>query len=345
MSVLARLQQQAAQIADLGLDMSQVQKGGAGRRLLPAGRAYARLIGYREFGNHVQTYQGKAKAPARVVRLTFAMWGKANPLGENVQDNCYHLVNEDGTVKSHGTFTTFDISLGNNEKSKIKHGFDKMNWTKKHKTFATMLGEAFLLPIEIKKGTKADSKPYNLIDWAGILPPLDPMTAQPYQIPDVKDEDYFAFLWDMPTKEDWDAMFIDGTNDKGQSKNFLQGMCLKAKDFPGSALERLLLEANGGVLPDLGNFESDDDPEEETTQAAPQSAAQGSAVPAVPQADPAAAALAAAALTVPVVTEAIATPAVDAAVAAINPPFDGGTLASPAVAVPDVAAIPGIPGL
>lgn len=340
MSVLARLQQQAAAVADKGLDMSQVSKGGAGRRLLPAGRAYARLIGYREFGNHIQTYQGKAKAPARVVRLTFAMWGKANPLGENVQDNCYHLVNEDGTVKSHGTFTTFDISLGNSEKSRIKHGFDKMNWSKKHKTFATMLGEAFLLPIEVKKGTKADSKPYNLIDWAGILPPLDPMTAQPYQIPDVKDEDYFAFLWDMPTKEDWDAMFIDGTNDKGQSKNFLQAMCLKAKDFPGSALETLLLEINGGVLPDMGMVETDEDPDgDDGAQEAPQGAQAPSNVPPVPQADPSAAAAVAASMAVPAVPADV--------------PFDGGSIpetptvpATPtAIETPAVPSIPGIPGL
>jgi hypothetical protein len=337
MSVLARLQQQAAAVADKGLDMSQVSKGGAGRRLLPAGRAYARFIGYREFGNHVQTFNGKAKAPARVIRLTFALWGKANPLGENVQDNCYHLVNEDGTAKSHGTFTTFDISLGNNEKSKIKHGFDKMNWSKKHKTFATMLGEAFLLPIEVKKGTKADSKPYNLIDWAGILPPLDPMTAQPYQIPDVKDEDYFAFLWDMPTKEDWDAMFIDGTNDKGQSKNFLQAMCLKAKDFPGSALETLLLEINGGVLPDMGIVETDEDPDgDDGAQEAPQGTQASSNVPPVPQADPSAAAAVAAS---------VAVPAVPADV-----PFDGGTVpATPTVpvtpVVADVPAMPSIPGL
>lgn len=344
MSVLARLQQQAAAVADKGLDMSQVSKGGAGKRLLPAGRAFARLIGYREFGNHVQTFQGKAKAPARMVRLTFAMWGKGDPTGPNEQGNCYHIVNEDGTMKSHGTYTTFDISLGNNEKSKIKHGFDKMNWTKKHKTFATMLGEAFLLPIEIKKGTKADSKPYNLIDWAGILSPLDPMSAQPYQVPEVKDEDYFAFLWDMPTKEDWDAMFIEGTNDKGQSKNFLQAQCLKAKDFPGSALETLLLELNGGVLPDMGMVESDDDPDGDAAQDAQEAPQSASNVPPVPQADPAAAASVAAALTVPVVTAAVPdVPQVDPAVAAIDPPFDGGSIATPAV--PDVAAIPGIPGL
>ena len=340
MSVLARLQQQAAAVADKGLDMSQVSKGGAGKRLLPAGRAFARLIGYREFGNHVQTFQGKAKAPARMVRLTFAMWGKGDPTGPNEQGNCYHLVNEDGTVKSHGTYTTFDISLGNNEKSKIKHGFDKMNWTKKHKTFATMLGEAFLLPIEIKKGTKADSKPYNLIDWAGILPPLDPMSAQPYQVPEVKDEDYFAFLWDMPTKEDWDAMFIEGTNDKGQSKNFLQAMCLKAKDFPGSALETLLLEINGGVLPDMGMVESDEDPDgEDGAQEAPQGAQASSNVPPVPQADSSAAAAVAASVAVPAVP--------------VDVPFDGGQIpatptvpATPvAIEAPAVPSIPGIPGL
>ncbi|MNJ09317.1 hypothetical protein D3C77_34610 [compost metagenome] len=337
MSVLARLQQQAAAVADLGIDMSQVQKGGAGRRLLPAGRAFAQLIGYREFGNHVQTFNGKAKAPARVARLTFALWGKGDHTKGNEQDNCYHIVNDDGSMKQHGTFTTFDVSLGNNEKAKIKHGFDKMNWSNKHKTFATMLGEFFFLPITIKKGTKADSKPYNLIDWAAITPPLDQMTGAPYAAPSqVKDEDFFAFLWDMPTKEDWEAMFIEGTNDKGQSKNFLQGMCLKAKDFPGSPLEHLLLELNGGVLPDLGNFESDDDPEADQEQAAPQT----SNVPAVPTTQVAPVPDPTAPPAVPVVDPVAAAAAV-VAVSIPDVPFDGGVIPE----TPTVPVLNSIPGM
>lgn len=345
MSVLQRLKQQAEAVQALGLDMSQVSKGGSGKRLLPAGRALAQLIGYREFGNHVETFNGKPKAPARRMRLTFALWGKGDPTGPNTQDNCYHAVNEDGSVKQHGTYTTFDISLGNNEKSKIKHGFDKMNYRKNHKMFATMLGELFFLPILIKKGSKADSKPYNLIDWAAITPPLDPMSGAPYAAPTaVPDEDYFMFLWDAPTKEDWDAMFIDGTNDKGQSKNFLQGMCRQAKDFPGSALEQLLLQIHGGALPDLGNFEADEDENAEDEAPA------GSTVPAVPgvPVTPAAAVVpevpvVVAPIDVPVVAVPVVpvqSPAEVTAVAAINPPFEGGTLVQPAA--PVIAALPGM---
>lgn len=338
MSVLNRLKQLAESVASVALDMSQVSKGGAGRRLLPAGRALAQLIGYREFGDHVITFQGKAKAPARRIRLTFALWGKGDPTGANSQENCYHIVNEDGTPKQHGTFTTFDISLGNNEKAKIKHGFDKMNYKNNHRMFATMLGELFFLPITVKKGSKADSKPYNLIDWAAITPPLDPMTGAPYQQPTtVPDEDFFMFLWDQPTKEDWDAMFIDGVNDKGQSKNFLQGMCRQAKDFPGSPLEQLLLAVHGGALPDMGVFEADNEPDAEGGEgvgldkpaipavSAVPSAPVVPAVPAVPTVPGA-----------PVVPELPAAP-VTPEVAAIDPPFDGGTLVAPAV--------PALPGM
>lgn len=329
MSKLARFQQQAQNVAAISIDMSEVSKGGAGRRLLPAGRAFARLIGYREFGKHVQTFNGKPKPPATMVRLTFALWGKADPTGPNSQENCYHIVNEDGTMKQHGIFTTFDIALGNNEKAKIKMGFDKMNWDKQHKGFASMLGGVWLLPITQKVGKKADNKPYNLIDWTGILPPQDPMTGQPYAIPDtVKDEEYFMFLWNAPTKEDWDDMFIEGENDKGQSKNFMQAMCRKATDFPGSPLEQLLLEIHGGSLPDLGLVETDEDPDTDGEQGAPE-------VPTVPGAQAAAPAVP----NVPQVST--ASPTVPADV-----PFEGAVPAATAVAaVPGVPDIPTVPGL
>lgn len=329
MSTLHRLKALAAAVQSIGLDMSQVSKGGSGKRLLPAGRALAQLIGYREFGDHVDTYQGKAKAPGRKIRLTFALWGKGDPAGSNEQSNCYHIVNAEGGVQEHGIYTTFDISLGNNEKAKIKMGFDKMNYKNNHTKFATMLGELFFLPILIKKGTKADSKPYNLIDWPSIIPPLDPMTGAAYSTPTtVPDDAYFMFLWDMPTKEDWDAMFIDGKNDKGESKNFMQAMCRKAKDFPGSALEHLLLAEHGGVLPDMGLVESDEDENAEDGESTPQ-------VPVVP-ATPVTPVVPAVPVT-PAVPSAPSVPAVPAAVAAVNPPFEGGVLAVP--------AIPTLPGM
>lgn len=325
MSRLARFQQVAEAVGNVGIDMSQTSKGGAGRRLLPVGRAYARLIGYREFGNHAREYQGQAKAAAPVIRLTFALWGKGDPQGPDTPENLYHYKADDGTVKP-GRITSFDLVLGNNEKSKTKKAFDKMNWTGKHKGFRTMLNEAFLLVIKQKTGKGPNAKPYNEVDWDSILPPNDPMTGNPYGIPEVPDEDFHMFLWDNPTKEDWDEMFIDGQNDKGESKNFMQAKCISATNFKGSLLEQLL----GGELPDVGMVESDDDPED--APAAPEAN-----LPAAPVAVP----------DTPAPTAVPDVPVVAAAVAQVtdSPLPNPGEVPGLNVAVPAVPAVPTIPGL
>ena len=83
------------------------------------------------------------------------------------------------------------------------------------------------------------------------------------------------FLWDQPTKECWDSLFIDGERDeikdgketgKKISKNWIQETILKATNFKGSALD-ILLQGAGGVEealaadldPDAA-VDADDDP-------------------------------------------------------------------------------------
>ena len=55
-------------------------------------------------------------------------------------------------------------------------------------------------------------------------------------------------LWDTPTKEQWDSVFIDGEYNKTVdgvtttvSKNFIQGIAMQASNFTGSALESLVI--------------------------------------------------------------------------------------------------------
>jgi hypothetical protein len=306
------------------IDMSEVSKGGAGRRLLPAGMAYGRLVRYIEFGNHKNEYQGQVKQPTPVVRIGFALWGDADPSNPGQEGNQYHTMKDGVAVPA--ILNSFDMKLGNNEKSKSKIAFDKLNYKGLAKNFAQFIGDAFLVPILVKKGTKADSKPYNEIDWKGILPPHCPMTKQPYGIPEAPEDAYQMFLWDSPTQEDWDSLFIDGQNDQGKSKNFLQAKCLEALNFRGSMLEQML----GGALPDFGGgVEGDEDPDEATPAAGN--------VPAVPN--------------VPSVP---AVPAVPSTLPDV--PFDGGTpVVAPAVApitapaglpnMPALPAVAGIPGL
>lgn len=280
-AALQRIQQLAQATENVGLDMSQTSKGGGGRRLLPQGNALGRFVLYREFGNQPREFGGQAKTPAMEIRLGFLLWGKGDPQGPDTPENLYHRV-DNGEILP-GFIESYGMSLGNNEKSKTKIAFDKMNYKGTAKRFIELIGDTYIIPIKVKQPTKPNGKPRNEIDWATIQPARDPLTATPYPVPEAADEDYKVFLWDAPTKEDWDAMFIEGQNEKGESKNWMQAQCLKALNFPGSLLEQLLLSLHGGALPDLGLVEGNDD-EPEDAPAAPEAAAP--AVPAVPAAVP-----------------------------------------------------------
>lgn len=318
---LQQLQALAAQNAAVAtVNMAEVSKGGGGaRRLLPAGFALVRFCRYIEFGKHAREYQGQAKTPMMNVRLGLALWGDTNPAGGDPKDrpdDLFHTINDKGEQVP-TILNSFDMTLGNNEKSKTKIAFDRMNYKGLAKSFPELLGEAFIVPILRKKGKAADAKEYNMIDWANLLPPFDQISKQPYNIPAVADDQYQLFLWEMPTKETWDELFIEGTNEKtGKSKNFLQAKCIEALDFKGSSLEALL----GGELPDL-NVENDDADNNEAP-AVPETAAPAAAVPGLP-----------------------GLPG-----ALPDVPFDGGTpVATPSVpvtpAVPGLPAMPGLPAI
>lgn len=318
---LQQLQALAAQNAAVAtVNMAEVSKGGGGaRRLLPQGFALVRFCRYIEFGKHAREYQGQPKTPMMNVRLGLALWGDTNPAAGDPAsrpDDLFHTINDKGEQVP-TILNSFDMTLGNNEKSKTKIAFDRMNYKGLAKSFPELLGEAFIVPILRKKGKAADAKEYNMIDWANLLPPFDAISQQPYQIAQVPDEQYQLFLWEMPTKETWDELFIEGTNEKtGKSKNFLQAKCIEALDFKGSPLEALL----GGELPDL-NVENDDADNNEAP-AVPETAAPAIAVPGLP-----------------------GLPSVPT-----DLPFDGGTpVATPAVpvtpAVPGLPAMPGLPAI
>jgi hypothetical protein len=328
---LQQLQALAAQNAALvEVDMSETSSGGGGaRRILPGGMAMAQLVRYIEFGKHAREYQGQAKTPAMVFRMGIALWGDSdpqNPLPQKERpETLFHTLKEDGTITP-TILNSFDLTIGNNEKSKAKIIFDRLNWRKdsSFKNFAQFLGHKFLVPILSKVGKPKDGKPgqpYNEIDWKNLLPPFDQLTRQPYPIPEAPDDSYQLFLWDSPTKECWDTLFIEGTNEKtGKSKNFLQAKCLEATNFRGSALEQML----GGELPDLtGGVEGDQDPDD--------SANAPDVTPSIP--------------TVPTSLPDVSVPTVPTSLPDV--PFDGGTAVSTPVQVPDVAAlsVPTLPNI
>lgn len=314
MSVLNTLQTLVAEAVESGLmkDMTEATKGGA--RLLPEGYAFGRLVEYIELGAQPQEFNGVAKAPAPEARLAFALWG------EGYQE-------DDGSPY---VLRMWDMALGTNEKSKAFKLFKKLNYKGTAKSFAQLLNEAFLIKIMHTKPKKAGDAPKSVIDLEGFLPPFDPVTRQPYAIPAASDELFKLFLWERPTKECWDSLYIDGTNETtGKSKNFIQNKCLSAKNFPGSPLEAMLMGLGMPTLAaDCDNPDTDapaDEPAQEATPAA---------VPAIPAATPA----------VPTAPADDAPPFTpDAPVAPVVPATPAAPVVPAAPAAPAVPTVPVVP--
>ena len=231
-----QMQALANQAAEQAPDMTEAQKGGSGARMLPAGYAYAQLVEFVEMGNHAQEFQGKAKDPAMEVQLGFALF--------NTADRQY--ANDDGTPY---IVRPYSFSISRNEKARAFLLFKALNWkgTKKH--FAQLLGEKYLVKIVHEAKSKTDATLVSRIDMKGFLPPLDAASQMPYPIPDCPVNLYRLFLWSHPTKEGWDALYVDGKYDDGHSKNFVQEKIMAALDFMGSPLQQLLFSTGIPSLP------------------------------------------------------------------------------------------------
>lgn len=293
--------------AESGIDMNEAVKGGSGGRLLPEGYAFGRLVEYIEFGMQPQEFGGKAKDPALEFTLGFALWGQG-------------YQNDDGTPY---IVRTYNTSLSRNEKSGAFKMFKALNWKGTAKSFAQLIGETFLVKIKHVPKNKSDATIVSRIDLAGFLPPLDPVTRQPYPIPEAADEMYRMFLWGHPSKEAWDSLYVEGQYEArdgkpAESKNRIQEQILAALDFQGSQLQQLLMASGVTALP--------------------------AALPASPAMQPAAAPVMAPATVAPTVMAppAVAVPAAVAAPIAAAPQV-ATPLAQPAIVAPSAPAPMAVP--
>lgn len=333
---LAALQELAAQdVAESGIDMNEAVKGGGGGRLLPEGYAFGRLVEYIEFGKQPQEFQGQAKDPALEFALGFALTGQG-------------YQNDDGTPY---VVRTYNIALSRNEKSRAFKLFKALNWKGTAKSFAQLLGETYLVKIKQVPKSKTDPKIVSRIDLDGFLPPLDPVTRQPYPIAEAPDDMYRLFLWSRPTKEAWDSLYIEGEYE-GKSKNRIQEQILAALDFQGSPLQQLLMASGVTTLPTAAPAAPVAAPVAAAPAAvvptpAPVSAVAPAAfpvapaaVPAAPLAVPAAASPAVASVAVPSVS--VPTPA-PAAVPPVAAPVGVPAPVMPAAPIPAVPSSPVLP--
>lgn len=240
-------------------DMNEAQAGGGFERTLPAeGVVQLRLISYIETGVHEDEWKGQKKKKNKVT-LQFELSGPKHPPIEL----------EDGRKIPQIISVSENIYL--NEKANFYKLFKRMNHTGEFKHMAQMLGQPFLgTVVHVTRGEGDNKRTYaNLRDDNGytIRPPFfeDPISGDVTKLdvaPALTPQK--CFLWDYPTKEMWDSIFIDGQwdakkDDKGnevqpaKSKNFYQNAIKSATNFSGSPIYDLL--AGNGEF-DAGEAES-----------------------------------------------------------------------------------------
>ncbi len=245
------------------VDYTQESKGGSFEKELPeAGIGVCRLREYVELG--LQDTASTAypnKKPARKARFVFEL---------TTPKHVRTIEKEDKSTINIPHLISIECVISASEKSNFIKLFRQLNWNGTITHPAQALGQPFLCEVvhAWKKGDdkKVDKPSYANLQKDGMytLAParkVDPLagTIEELAVPELIG-DLRLFLWDNPTQETWDSLFIDGTYErdgKEVSKNWMQEKIMGALDFETSALATLI-----GGLEDLGKTETSS---EETT--------------------------------------------------------------------------------
>lgn len=223
----------------------------------PAGKTVGRFIEYIELGVQPRkAFAGKAKQPIAQVRIAFELLNK-----KNIRE-----IEVDGKkVKLADRISPPPMALSLHDKAGFNALYEQMRYGREDIThMAQMLGEPFLLDIVHNESTtkgkdgKEHKKTYANIKTIGAPQIEDPVaeTVRQLTVPPAL-SDIKVFVFDNPSQEAWDTLFIDGSKEvKGadgtlttQSKNYIQETIMKAKNFGGSALEQMI-----GGLDNLPEF-------------------------------------------------------------------------------------------
>lgn len=246
--------EQLAALAAKNEDQTQVTKGGDFEREIPeAGTTVGRLIEYIELGKQPQKpYQGKPKPPAEVVIVTFELLHPKKNIKE---------IEVDGEKRKIADRIRLTVTKKLGEKARFKKLFNKLQYGRADKAhIAQMLGEPFILDIyhnqnEDKTKTYANVEKDGEYTIRAAIKPADPMDENskptPINVPAALSP-IKLFIWDIPNKETWDSLFIDGThtrkdekgNETEHSNNWIQERILSATNYAGSPLEALLNEVS-----------------------------------------------------------------------------------------------------
>lgn len=228
--------QQAQQAAlEIGQDFTKTTEGSS-HTLFPEGIMMVRFSEYIEKGKQKHKgFEGKPDSWDDTVRLGFQVLGGS---GKDLEGNRVPYYN---TEQEHPmTIRTFNTKMLYNTKSRFIKLFNAMNF-KKAVSMVQLLGEAYLINCKIVNKMK-DGKQVqiNEFDFAGIREAIDPATGEPYNLPPLDESLVRVLLWDAPSKEQWDSLYIEGTKEDGSSKNFIQEEVMNAQNFVGSKLAIML---------------------------------------------------------------------------------------------------------
>lgn len=251
-NIQAAIQQAAQQ----GPDMTKEAAGGGGDYEPPAkGLCVATLIGYIELGVHESEWQGQKKRKEKVQLIFELAGGKNNP-----------KTLDDGTKIPHRITITETKSLS--AKANFFKLFQAMNFDGTARHFAELLDRHFLCDVSHdERGEGSNKRVYAslrtdsgytlrapLVQQGDVL--AGDVTAVPVPKPP-RVSDLRLFLWDFPSKEMWDSLFIDGEYEAkpaadgrpalpAKSKNVIQNKIKEALNWNGSPMQEIL--SAGGEL-------------------------------------------------------------------------------------------------
>lgn len=256
-----RLAARAAAAVERKGSQNDVEKGGEGNKtfkLAPAGKQKARLVGYIEIGTHENRFD-PSKDAALKFRLRFALFGQ----------DCQE---EDGTPI---TIDSKDNPVSKFERANAVKMFAAMCPKRDADHFIGLLNRVFWLEVvhnEGKAGADGKKKVYANIKADSIKPAVVDILDENDNIVGQREagcpeapENYFqVYEWDVPSKEDFDAL-------KPWDKKELRA----SVGFPGSALQQLVgdgekpkegeeQQGNGGAA--TGEPEGGDEPQQQVEQ-------------------------------------------------------------------------------
>lgn len=241
--------------------------GGFERIVTPKGTYPSRLVGYVEVGlRKGGSYQGKDKPDYQQAWLFFELLGKklAREIGEGDEKRTIYPVHLER------------IAIKNGDRANFTKLLKKMDYGRGNTHMGLMLGEGFRVGIVHKVDAKDDKKIWaNIKNDEGYLvsgPFVEVVddetgesTTKKVRVPEQTVAER-ALLWDDPTMDQWESIFIDGSYTKKAddgteeevSKNYIQEACLSAEDFEGSPLQALLASQEM-TLPDTIDDDGEDD--------------------------------------------------------------------------------------